>query len=83
MNFLSNKKVFYRLISREKEPQAYILEDKDIQFEIGIEISDDVLIRCRNFESNDERTSIFRILFTPCLTFGEEVKLYKVQIFFF
>jgi len=69
------------MISSEQEPRTYILEDKDVQFKIGIEFTDDVLIRCRNFENNDERTSIFRILLTPCLTFGDELKLYKVSFF--
>jgi len=79
--FKGSKAIFNHL-TKEKEPKVYALEDKNIEFEIGLEVTDDVLIRCRNFESNSDRSSIFRILFTPCLTFNDELKLFKRDIDF-
>ncbi len=79
--FRGSKAIFNHL-SKEKEPKVYALEDKNIEFEIGLEATDEVLIRCRNFESNSDRSSIFRILFTPCLTFNDEIKLFKRDIDF-
>lgn len=62
---------------REK-PRTYQEKDNVIWFDIGVELTEDVLIRCRHYVSSEERISIFRILFHPAFAFTEVVRFFKV-----
>jgi hypothetical protein len=58
---------------------AYNRNDIAIMFEVGIEVTDDILIRCRHYRSEEERASVFRIVFSPYFAFDEIVRIYSVR----
>ena len=65
-------------LKREK-PKIYYPTDIAIWFDVGIEVKDDLLIRCRHYKSDTERISVFRVFFNPCFAFDEVVRLNKVK----
>ncbi len=58
---------------------AYNRGDKAIVFEVDLEVTDDVLIRCRHYRSENERVSVFRLMFSPYFAFDEVTRLYSVS----
>ena len=65
-------------MNREK-PKVYYPSDIAIWFDIGMEVTDDILIRCRHYKNDTERTSVFRVFFNPCFAFNEVVRMNKVD----
>ena len=59
---------------------AYNTNDVAITFDIGIEVTEDLLIRCRHYRNEDERLSVFRIMFNPYLVTDEVLRIYSVTI---
>lgn len=68
------------LLTRES-PKVYYPTDIAIWFDVGIEITDDILIRCRHYKNDTERISIFRVFFNPAFAFDEIIRLNKVYTF--
>jgi len=66
----------------EKKPKTYFQRDNVIWFEPGIEIGDDVLIRCRHYRSKEERLSVFRLLLHPGFANDQVLRYQKKDIDF-
>ena len=68
----------HNLLCFSNKPVTYHSTDLSIYFLVNVEMTEDILIRCRHFKNNDERISVFRILANPAFVFDEVVRLYSV-----
>jgi len=78
--FKGNKAIYNYLA--DETPKEYKHNDKNITFEVGVEVTDDTLIRCRHFENNEDRVSVFRIMFHPSLAFDEIYRFNRKDVDF-
>lgn len=81
IQIFKGSKAIFNYLSKEK-PKVYYPSDIAIWFDIGMEVTDDILIRCRHYKNDTERTSVFRVFFNPCFAFNEVVRMNKTEIDF-
>jgi len=67
---------------RDHNPMEYSRNEIGIVFHLNIEVTDDILIRCRHFRTDDERLSVFRLMFNPYFAFDRVFRLYARDIDF-
>jgi len=67
---------------RDHHPMEYSRNEIGIVFHLDIEVTDDILIRCRHFRTDDERLSVFRLMFNPYFAFDRVFRLYARDIDF-
>jgi len=67
---------------RDHNPMEYSRNEIGIVFHLNIEVTDDILIRCRHFRTDDERLSVLRLMFNPYFAFDRVFRLYARDIDF-
>jgi hypothetical protein len=65
---------------RDHNPLEYSRNEIGIVFHLGIEVADDILIRCRHFRAEEDRVSVFRLMFNPYFAFDNVFRLYARDI---
>ena len=58
--------------------QEFQQSDMSFWFDLGIEVSNDILIRIKHFENNDTRYPVFRLMVNTAFMFDNILRFYKV-----
>lgn len=77
--FREGKIVFNSLSAGEL--RHYVSTDLSVLFDLGgLPVSDDVLVRCKHFESNAQRVSLFRVMWHSGFVFGNFLRFTSFEL---
>jgi hypothetical protein len=78
LQIFKDSKIIYNSLENNQIPK-YINTDLSIWFDINTEASEDILIRCKHFENNENRHPVFRLMLNTGFFFDNVVRVFKVE----
>lgn len=77
LQIFKDSKILFNSLEQNQIP-SYIPTDLSIWFETNVLIKDDILIRCKHYETNEKRHPVFRIMLNTGFCFDNVVRIFKV-----
>lgn len=77
LQIFKDSKIMFNSLNSNLLP-SYIKTDLTIWFDVNIEVKDDILIRCKHYQSNEIRFPVFRVMLHTGFFFDNVLRVYKV-----